>query len=175
MGLGEKTGILHVVDMGLAKRYFDPVTKKHLAYRNDKSLTGTARYASVHAHLGEELSRRDDFEAIGYVLIYFYTGYLPWQNLYSYQKDDRYQKIKEMKMYTTVEQLCQGCPQEFRDYMHYSKNLKFEEEPDYKYLLSLFTGLAEKENIDLNDNMYDWSVRAVTLKNHSNFYDFIKN
>ena len=59
--------------------------------------------------------------------------------------------------------------------MHYSKNLNFEEEPDYKYLLTLFTSLADKEKIDLNDNMYDWSVRAVTLKNHSNFYDFIKN
>ena len=67
MGLGNNTSILHVVDMGLAKRYYDPVTKEHLPYRNDKSLTGTARYASVHAHLGEELSRRDDFETIGYV------------------------------------------------------------------------------------------------------------
>jgi len=78
MGLGEKTGICHVVDMGLAKRYYDPALKKHLAFRNDKSLTGTARYASVHAHMGEELARRDDFEAIGYVLVYFLTGYLPW-------------------------------------------------------------------------------------------------
>jgi len=74
MGLSDKSSILHVVDMGLAKRYFDPVTNKHITYRNDKSLTGTARYASIHAHCGEELSRRDDFEAIGYVLIYFYTG-----------------------------------------------------------------------------------------------------
>ena len=64
--------------MGLAKRVFDPETKKHFPYRNDKSLTGTARYASIHAHLGEELSRRDDLEAIGYVLIYFLKGQLPW-------------------------------------------------------------------------------------------------
>lgn len=78
MGLGNKTSELHVVDMGLAKKYYDHYTKKHLAYRNDKSLTGTARYASIHAHCGEELSRRDDFEAIGYVLLYFFTGSLPW-------------------------------------------------------------------------------------------------
>ena len=74
MGLGENSNILHVVDMGLAKRMFDPVTKQHLPHRTDKSMTGTARYASIHAHLGEELSRRDDLEAIGYVLIYFYKG-----------------------------------------------------------------------------------------------------
>jgi serine/threonine protein kinase len=78
MGLGEKSSLLHVLDMGLAKRYIDVKTKKHIEFRNDKSLTGTARYASIQSHLGEELSRRDDLEAIGYVLIYLYTGFLPW-------------------------------------------------------------------------------------------------
>ena len=78
MGLKEKSDILHIVDMGLAKKFYDQTTNKHIAYRDDKSLTGTARYASIHSHQGEELSRRDDFEAIGYVLIYFLTGYLPW-------------------------------------------------------------------------------------------------
>ena len=87
MGLGSKSDILYAVDMGLAKKYYDETTNKHLEYRNDKSLTGTARYASVHSHLGEELSRRDDFEAIGYVMIYLYIGSLPWQNQISYQKD----------------------------------------------------------------------------------------
>ena len=74
MGLGDKSGIVHVVDMGLSKRVLDPNTNQHIPFRNDKSLTGTARYASIHAHLGEELSRRDDLEAIGFVLIYFLKG-----------------------------------------------------------------------------------------------------
>ena len=78
MGLGDKSAIVHVVDMGLAKKYYDPITARHIAYRNDKALTGTARYASIHSHNGEELSRRDDFEAIGYVLIYLFNGSLPW-------------------------------------------------------------------------------------------------
>ena len=81
--------------------------------------------------MGEELSRRDDFEAIGYVLIYFYTGYLPWQNLNSCSKNDRYQKIKELKMSMTVEELCKDCPKEFRDYLSYAKGLQFEEAPNY--------------------------------------------
>jgi len=73
-------------------------------------LTGTARYASIHAHLGEELSRRDDFEAIGYVLIYFFSGYLPWQNIGPCDKNETYRKIKEKKINTSVEELCFGCP-----------------------------------------------------------------
>ena len=144
MGLGEKSSILHIVDMGLAKRYIDPQTKKHLQFRNDKSLTGTARYASVHAHLGEELSRRDDFEAIGYVLVYFLAGYLPWQNLYSENKTERYEKIKDMKLKTSIDQLCEGCPIEFHKYMKYAKNMEFEEEPDYDYMQKLVTSLAKK-------------------------------
>jgi serine/threonine protein kinase len=74
MGLKDTTHVAYIVDYGLAKRYLDVRTKMHIAYRNDKSLTGTARYASIHAHLGEELARRDDLEALGFVMIYFYKG-----------------------------------------------------------------------------------------------------
>ena len=78
MGLEENSHLLYLVDMGLAKRVFDAKTKQHIPFKTDKTLTGTASYASVHAHCGEELSRRDDLEAIGYVLIYFLKGSLPW-------------------------------------------------------------------------------------------------
>lgn len=80
-----------------------------------------------------------------------------------------------MKLYTTTKELCQGCPPEFRQYMDYTKNLQFEEKPNYAYMLKLFTDLAAREGIDLTDSMYDWSVRAVTLKSHSNFFDFVKS
>ena len=74
MGLKDKSHVAYIVDYGLAKRFYDPKAKTHIPYRNDKSLTGTARYASIHAHLGEELSRRDDLEALGFVMLYFYKG-----------------------------------------------------------------------------------------------------
>ena len=175
MGLGETTGVVHVVDMGLAKRYYDPANKQHLAYRKDKSLTGTARYASIHAHKGEELSRRDDFEAIGYVLIYFLSGYLPWQNQNSMGKNERYQKIKEIKIQTSTSELCWECPAEFHQYMDYVKNLEFEEAPDYEYMQRLFLTVAKREGICLTDNLYDWNIRAVTLMQHNSFYDFFVN
>jgi serine/threonine protein kinase len=69
MGLFDKTSTLHIVDMGLSKSYIDQQTKKHIPHRKDKLLTGTARYASLNSHFGHELSRRDDLEAIGYLLI----------------------------------------------------------------------------------------------------------
>ena len=59
--------------------------------------------------------------------------------------------------------------------MDYTKNLQFEEKPNYAYMMKLFTDLAARENIDLNDNIYDWTVRAATLKGHNQFFDFVKN
>ncbi|KAL5207266.1 hypothetical protein ABZP36_031701 [Zizania latifolia] len=96
MGLGRKANQVYIIDYGLAKKYRD------LQVEN-KNLTGTARYASVNTHLGVEQSRRDDLESLGYVLMYFLRGSLPWQGLKAGTKKQKYDKISEKKMLTPVE------------------------------------------------------------------------
>lgn len=155
VGLGEKANQVYIIDFGLAKKYRDPKTQQHIPYREGKNLTGTARYASVNTHVGVEQSRRDDLEAIGYVLMYFNRGSLPWQGLQAAGKDQKYEKIKEKKMRTPAEVLCKHFPNEFVSYFNYCRSLHFEDRPDYAYLRRLLKDVLYREGYR-NDFTFDW-------------------
>ncbi|KAL9256434.1 Casein kinase 1-like protein [Drosera capensis] len=157
MGLGRKANQVYVIDYGLAKKYKDLQTHKHIPYRENKNLTGTARYASVNTHLGVEQSRRDDMESLGYVLMYFLRGSLPWQGLKAGTKKQKYDKISEKKMLTPIEVLCRSYPIEFTSYFHYCRSLRFEDKPDYSYLKRLFRDLFIREVYEF-DYVFDWTM-----------------
>lgn len=156
IGRGKKMSIVFAIDFGLAKKYRDPKTQSHIPYREGKNLTGTARYASVNTHLGIEQSRRDDLEALGYVLMYFNRGSLPWQGLKATTKKDKYDKIMEKKMSTPIEILCKHFPFEFITYLNYCRSLRFEDRPDYSYLRRLFKDLFFREGYQY-DFIFDWT------------------
>ncbi|XP_022727698.1 casein kinase 1-like protein 6 [Durio zibethinus] len=157
MGLGRKANQVYIIDYGLAKKYRDLQTHKHIPYRENKNLTGTARYASVNTHLGVEQSRRDDLESLGYVLMYFLRGSLPWQGLKAGTKKQKYDKISEKKVLTPIEVLCKSYPSEFVSYFHYCRSLRFEDKPDYSYLKRLFRDLFIREGYQF-DYVFDWTV-----------------
>ncbi|KAB5537655.1 hypothetical protein DKX38_015188 [Salix brachista] len=157
MGLGRKANQVYIIDYGLGKKYRDLQTHKHISYRENKNLTGTARYASANTHLGVEQSRRDDLESLGYVLMYFLRGSLPWQGLKAGTKKQKYDKISEKKMLTPVEVLCKNYPSEFTSYFHYCRSLRFEDKPDYSYLKRLFRDLFIREGYQF-DYVFDWTI-----------------
>ncbi|PAA70226.1 hypothetical protein BOX15_Mlig023983g1 [Macrostomum lignano] len=157
MGLGKKGNLVYMIDFGLAKKYRDSKTHQHIPYRENKNLTGTARYASVNTHLGIEQARRDDMESLGYVFMYFLRGALPWQGLKAATKRQKYERISEKKMQTPVEALCQGYPGEFATYLTFCRSLRFDDKPDYSYLRQLFRNLFHREGFTY-DYVFDWNM-----------------
>ena len=155
IGQGSKNSNIYILDFGLAKKYRSSRTLQHIRFTINKKLTGTARYASINALKGCEQSRRDDLEAIGYVLLYFLRGSLPWQGLKVDRREDRYKKIYEKKKATTPEELCAGFPQELAEYVKYTRGLEFEQNPDYNYLRGLFKKIMEGKKYEY-DLMFDW-------------------
>ncbi len=132
IGTNEKSNIVYLIDFGLSKRYRNIKTHNHIPYRENKPLTGTARYVSINTHLGIEQSRRDDLESIGYLIIYFLKGNLPWQGLK--HGKNHYERIKEKKLQIPTEILCYSLPEEVTVYLNYCKSLKFEDRPNYDYI-----------------------------------------
>lgn len=148
---------VYLIDFGLSKRYRDGKIA-HIPYRSDKNLIGTARYASINAHRGIEQSRRDDLESLGYVLMYFNRGSLPWQGLVSATKQQKYEKILEKKRTTPVEHLCANFPKEFATFLQCTRDLNFLAEPEYNYYKKIFYKLFSNLNYIL-DYHFDWSMK----------------
>ena len=80
MGRCLKSHIVYILDFGLSKEYWSFTHKRHIPFIKGKKLTGTARYDSINALSSCEQSRRDDLESIGYIIMYFIRGNLPWQD-----------------------------------------------------------------------------------------------
>ena len=156
MGLGNNSHIIYTIDFGLAQKYRDSKTLCHIMFKENRSLVGTARYLSLNAHLGIEQSRRDDLESLGYMLIYFLKGSLPWQGIDSPNKLEKYQKIGEKKLKLPVEFYTNDLSEEITIYMNYCRNLLFDEKPDYAFLKRLFNNLFAVKGY-LRDYKYDWT------------------
>ncbi|KAI8069290.1 kinase-like protein [Gongronella butleri] len=147
---------LYLIDFGMAKRYKDVKTQRHVSFKNGQGISGTARYMSINAHLGREQSRRDDLESLCYVLLYFLRGSLPWQGIHASNHKAKYDKICEIKQATTAADLC-------KEYTHlatlltYTRTLRYDETPNYAYCCELLDeALAATGQTD--DGIRDWML-----------------
>lgn len=146
---------LYLIDFGLSKKYRDIYTHEHIKYASGKSLTGTARYASLAALKGAEQSRRDDMEAMGYVWVYLLKGSLPWMGLHGDGKRNKYAMICDCKARTTFESLCDGMPKEFIEYFKMIRDLQFQARPPYAEFRRMFRDLFIRLGF-VYDYNFDW-------------------
>ena len=160
MGYKEKNAVLYLLDFGLAKKFRSSKTLMQYPYVRKKKMTGTARYASIHALEEMEQSRRDDLESMAYVLLYFLRGSLPWQGIKIKAKENRYKKILAKKKEITSDELCETFPEEFKYLVDYTRNLGYTENPDYEKLRNNFLELVKEKLCRTFDFIYDWTTKS---------------
>lgn len=167
-GCAENESNLYLIDFGHAKKFTSGsfMMARRNSFNVAKAVVGTPRFISIHAHLGHEEAPRDDLEALGYILIYLARGVLPWQGIKARSMPEKLNKIAEIKMNTSPEELCKGLPQEFAVYFNYVRGLKLHEEPDYAGIKQLFQSLAEKLDITYDD-CFDWTKDQTTATSSS--------
>jgi serine/threonine protein kinase len=139
-----------MIDFGLVKRYIDPVTKSHIPMRIRNALTGTVRYSSLNAHRGMEQGRRDDLESLGYVMLYLLRGSLPWQGLRVTGNENKYAVIFEAKKKVELSFICRGLPEEILKFLHYTRELEYEEKPDYDAMIGLMNAVVDNPSQELD-------------------------
>ena len=158
IGRGNNSHIVYILDFGLSKKYWSSTHKCHIPFIIGKKLTGTARYASINTHLGIEQTRRDDIEALGYMMIYFLKGQLPWQGKVNSNPEKKYDKIKEIKIKTKLEDLCHELPKETIKFIQYARDMRYDDKPNYSYLRGLMRKIAVKNGLKMDYNKFDWIV-----------------
>jgi serine/threonine protein kinase len=151
--MGLDMNLVYVIDFGLAKSYCTSNTRQIFECR---SRAGTGTYASINNHLGMEQSRRDDLESLGFTLIYFARGRLPWQGHKSNSREEFHRKILLKKINTPIEVLCKRLPVEFATYLNYCRTLDLHEKPDYNSLRQLFRKLYICKGYS-TDYQFDWN------------------
>ena len=166
VGRGQNEKKIYIIDFGLAKKYYSVSKAQHIKFITGKNLIGTARYCGRNAHRGYEQGRRDDIESIGYVLMYFLLGVLPWQGLKVRKNEDQFEKIAQKKYSTSFEELTSGQPEEFLLYFKHVEKLEFEAQPNYVYLISLFQRVIDKYCTECFYD-FDWKKDSCTYVSRS--------
>ncbi|KAF9888264.1 serine/threonine protein kinase [Aspergillus nanangensis] len=157
MGTWKRSSQVHITDFGLATRYRDPETGGQIPDGGPEHITGTLRHGSFSSHRGAELSRRADMESLGYILLYFYCGSLPWSQPMWVDRGKRMEDIVIDMKKDLSQHLDPGVPREFLLYLEYTRSLEFTQTPDYTCLRAIFHLLFVRKEV-LNSNIFDWHV-----------------
>lgn len=124
---------IYIIDFGFCKSFMN--NDSHMEIKKTNNLIGSKTYASINSHDYLELSRRDDMESLGYIMLYFYLGTLPWHdNSLLLDTATINEKIKQMKKKILEKNL----PNVLVNYMKYVKSLEFKEKPNYYLIIDNF-------------------------------------
>jgi len=164
INISDKTNKVFLIDFGFCKRY--NYEGNHIEFKMNKTLIGTPNYVSLNVHKGCEPSRRDDLESCLYIMIYMLFG-----KFFSINVNDKEQNA--LKILVLKKDQLTNVPRFLTVAINYVRTLKFEEEPDYKYIIRIFSELLEEQvalergkNVEVDDDgTIDTEAEAETVVN----------
>ena len=165
----ENPNIIYITKFGFCSKFCSSKTGKHITPGFKGTFTGTLKFSSANAQRGNRQSRRDDIESLGYTILFFMKGKLPWQNLnQKYNEKEIYLKTYAMKKFMPIERLCKGLPSDIEDFFKYIRTLKFTEEPNYEYLRNIFKNILKNNGCEnyqqLNFSWVDNNIQGISQK-----------
>jgi tau tubulin kinase len=134
-----------LIDFGLAQRWRS-ADGEPIPPRPNVGFRGTARYASLNSHAGNDLGRRDDLWSLFFLLIEFAAPPLQWRS----QRDK--QAVAQLKR-VNLNRMCTGLPEQFSQFLAHLMALQFEDQPDYDMLAGLLASVCEG-----GDGDADWGA-----------------
>ncbi|KAL8813444.1 MAG: hypothetical protein Q9223_000230 [Gallowayella weberi] len=167
MGVGKLGNQVYVTDLGLVIQPRERQSEAVNDFPRKPMLIGTAHYASINGHLGVAQCFGDDLESLGYILVYFLSGSLPWSDFKVADKKEKAEMILKQKRAISTHDLCEGLPMEFAAYFDYIRSLPFNEKPDYAFLRKSFHDLFTREGFEY-DNVYDWTILKFLIAKENN-------
>ena len=148
--------VIYIIDFGLCKKYRSTKTGKHILPKMTGKFNGNIKYCSPNVLKGKEASRRDDLISLGYMLIYLFKGKLPWDHILKNIKSQNYIELIFLKDTNGYGKLFTNLPSEMVEFIKYARNLKFEQEPNYSYLRSLFNKIIIDLNLGRKRLSFSW-------------------
>lgn len=163
LALSPDSASVRLIDLGLSSSYLK--NGRHVAYSEQNSFQGTPFFCSLACLKGVRASRRDDLEALGYVLVFLQKGFLPW---FDCDAMANLSVITEKRLNYPVKKLCEGLEPEFEEFIRGCQAIGFSDLPNYTYFRSKFTSLLRRLGEDL-DWKYDWTLKSRKIRKTSTF------
>ena len=166
-GLDSRRHDLLLIDFGLSK-CLEQTTQR---CEENQAKTGTPRFVSLNVHRGLRQNRRDDIEAVAYMLIFFIRGTLPWIQLETKQigaaatasaPEDKFAAIGRRKAEISIQELCQDIPSSITFMLVHSRSLEFNQKPNYDEMVSKFAQSLERRGLN-DDGSFCWKQKIARL------------
>ena len=165
--------VIYLQNFYLCEKFKSSNTNKHVELSLSNKIVGTQRYGSVDTLRGFRQGRKDDLESLCYMLIYFFLGKLPWQDIKAENEREKYKKLLNEKKKFNIDNYKDIIPNEFRTIFKLIKNLKFIEQPKYSLYIRLIQKIREEnqcfDNTDFfwvkkNDNNINIKKNNIKIK-----------